>query len=507
MNLKAKRHDLIKFDIQKFRIESLFKIPISFIDDNKYYLFETNDNIYIVHRSGLIDMIKKSDRQCFVAENEQFRSLPNECFSKFHYMRDQKILIMYERNAETFNFVDFKNESKLEVKKGSKLQIGKIIKVKFIQTFLVVQTIKKIMIFGLPEMKILGDLAIKAKYFELAPKFFRLVSYDFETNSVSISQAGKLEMIKGPSLYHSNFKKIDGLFINSEPNYRFCYFSLTEKMTNKIYVLSFDDVNKLISYLYTFNLDYFNITRLIFKPRHNLAICFDKSNKELRIYRTLNIYENRNYMLVKTLSEMTVEQSFDIKPIVDSIQDKPTFKFEGSTKLICQKGIYNLNYSDLTVAPIFRFDPCGIRRFLSFDFGPKNGDQNFSCFLFTHEMEGLITTHIIVFINGKEKIFHDDEIIHSQLLTVDEKTQTIQIFGLLQNRKSFRLISLFYDATKKSFRKELMRFVIDENPHNSIHAFFVLQEFKKIYIINRKTDTFEILNVKYDYTSETFLKG
>ena len=493
--------------MNKFKITNIFKVPISYIENNKYYLFETPKNIYVVHRSGLFNVIRKNEMLFKVSANEQFKSKSNECFSKFHYLNEEKILIMFERNSESFVLIDFKNEEKLESKKTSRFQKLKTLKIKFVQNYLLIQTIKKISLYSLPNMSLISEVQLKAKYFELATKFVRLVSYDFETNSVSVSQGEGTEMNRCASLYHTNFKKIDGLFINSEPNFRLCYFSLSEKMTNKIYVLSFDEIQKSISYLYTFHLDYFNITRMIFKPRHNLAICFDKSNKELRIYKTLNIYENRNYIVIKTNSEFKMEQHIDIKQFSENSLKKPEFSFDASTRFICQEGIYAFDYAENMVKTIFKFDPFGIRRFITFDYAPRSIDSSFACYLFTHEMDGKLSTHFLIINDKSEKIFHDETIIFSQILEIDLPKKSVQILGLLQDKKAFRTITCKYEAKSKTYKNQTVKILLDENPHSQIHSFHVHSSRKEIYILNKKTDTFELIITKYDNNSPTFLFG
>jgi hypothetical protein len=504
---KGKAHELIKFDIQKFKIESSFRVPMTFIEGNKYFLFETSRSIFIVHRNGLLNFINKSEMKFVVRENTQFRTQQNECFCKFHYMREEKTLVMYERTSESFQVVDFRNEDRLEGRRVPKFTRLKTIKVQFVQQWVMVQTAKKVHIYSLPKMGLVAEAQLKAKYFELASKYFRLVTYDFETNSVSVSLREETTMARCAFLYHQNFKKIDGLFINSEPNFRFVYFSLSEKMSNKIYVLCFDEVQKSIAYLYTFNLDYFNITRMVFMPRNNVAVCFDKANKELRVYKTLNIYENRNYIDVKTVSETCIEQHLDLAKLGESSSKKPEFVFDASTKFICQEGIYSFDYSEGVVKTVFKFEPIGIRRFLSFDYAPKSLSSEFRCYLFTHEMDGELSTHFIVFNDKTEKVFHDETIIWSRILEIEEKSRTVQILGLLQDRKSLRLITCRYDTASRSYRNSTLRILMDENPHSLIHSFYVHNVRKELYILNKKPETFELIIARYDVNSQTFMHG
>lgn len=512
---KAKRHDLIKFDIQKFRIESLFQIPISFIDDDKYYLFETNENIHIIHRSGLINTIKKSDRQCFIAENESFRSKPSECFSKFHFIRDQKLLIMYERNSDRFYFVDFKDESKLESRILPRVQDLKTVKVRFVQNYLLIKSLKKISIFLLPQMTLIAEAEITAKYFELSTKHFRLLTYNNENNTVCVSSGGSsgsgkgakstgLALEKVATLYHQNFRKIDGLFINSEPNIKVCFFSLTEKMSNMIYVLSYDDKPKTISYLYTFALDYFNITRLLFKPRYNLAVCFDKANKELRIYRTLNIYENRNYILSKTISDFGVDQSFSVTPPATP-DSKPTYRFDSSTRIVCQQGIYSLDLVNQQVVPVYKFDVIGIRRFLAFDYTPKHPTPDFACYVFTHEMEGDISTHILIFSGKIEKMFNDPDTISAQILSTDEQSKSVELLNLFQDKRCFRWVKIYFDTAQKTFKSRTTKIIYEEGQHSLIHSFFVCAERQELCIVTKRPENFEIVRAKYDSKIDTLL--
>ena len=460
-----------------------------------------------MHRNGLLNFINKSDMKFVVRENEQFRTQQHECFCKFHYMREEKTLVMYERASESFQVVDFRNEDRLEGRRVPKFTRLKTLKVRFVQQWVMVQTAKKIHVHSLPKMTLVAEAHLKAKYFELASKHFRLVTYDFETNSVSVSLREESTLVRCAFLYHQNFKKIDGLFINSEPNFRFVYFSLSEKMSNKIYVLCFDEAQKSITYLYTFSLDYFNITRMVFMPRNNVAVCFDKSSKELRVYKTLNIYENRNYLEVKTVSELGIEQHLGLTKQSQSGAQKPEFVFDASTKFICQEGIFAFDYAEGVVRTVFKFEPCGIRRFLAFDYAPKHLGSAFSCYLFTHEMDGELSTHFIVFNDKVEKVFHDETLVWSRILEIDEQSRSVQILGLLQDRKSLRLITCRYDSASRSYRNSTLRILMDENPHSLIHSFYVHSARKELYILSKKPETFELVIARFDVRSQSFMHG
>lgn len=508
MSSQAHRHELLKFDIQKFRVESCFQVPVAFLDDNKYHIFETSDSIHLLHRSGVLSTVRKTTQQCQVTEHRGLQLQQNECFSKIHYLRDQKTLILYERNSDRFYIADFSDEEVLATRVVPRLKDAKTVKVKFAQSYLLLQTPKKISVHLLPQMTLIAEAQIKARYFELTTKRLRLISYDYENNTVTVSQGHGMDLKAVAALHHPNFRKIDGLFVNSEPHARLCFFSMTEKLSNKIYVLSFDEkpAAALLSYLYTFNLDYFNITRLLFKPRHNLAVCLDKANRELRIYRTLNIYENRNFILTKTVSELTVEQSFPV--VAPAPADaKPTFRFDATTRLICQQGIYGLDLIDQSVKPIYKFENGQIRRFLAFDFAPKVLTPDFECYAFTYETDGVANTHILILSGKKEKIFHDDKSLSVQILAVNAEARTVELLLLLDDRKSFRWVRVSYHGQTQSYKAKTMRIIFEERPHSGIHNFFASADRREVCIVTRKPEEFEVSRAKYDPSCEQLLTG